>query len=111
MNICYSFIFTDDLAAVLGGNMGHKYTSPFLDLAQKLKMFFVNLEYYAILSVQPVNLEKTEALWSARAMVLPNFSIYLGETKIKWIKEYKYLGYWQGPRKWGGVGGVHPPNN
>jgi hypothetical protein len=62
LNICSSFMFADDLAAVLAGNIGDKYTSQCLDLERKLKIFLDNLEHYAVLSVQPVNLSKTKAL-------------------------------------------------
>jgi len=77
LNICSSFMFADDLAAVVTGNIGDKYSSQCLDLQHKLKIFFDNLEYYAILSIQPVNLTKTEAMWSACTIGPPKFDLSL----------------------------------
>ena len=94
LNICSSFMFADDLAAVVTSNIGGKFRNQCLDLERKLKIFIDNLEYYAILTVQPVNFSKTEALWSARAIGPPKFEISLTDIKIKWINEFKYLGYW-----------------
>ena len=94
LNICSSFMFADDLAAVIAGNIGSKFRNQCLDLERKLKIFFDNLEYYTILTVQPVNFSKTEALWSARAIGPPKFESSLANIKIKWIDEFKYLGYW-----------------
>ena len=58
-------MFADDLAAAIAGNIGSKFRNQCLELERKLKVFIDNLEYYAILTVQPVNFSKTEALWSA----------------------------------------------
>ena len=55
-------MLTDDLAAVIVGNIGSKFRNQCLDLERKLKIFIDNLEYYAILTVQLVNFSKTEAL-------------------------------------------------
>ena len=98
LNICSSFMFADDLAAVIAGSIGNKYSSQCLDLERKLRIFFDNLESYAILSVQPVNLSKTVALWSARAIGPPKFDISLSGNKIIWVNEFKYLGYWITPK-------------
>ncbi len=71
--------FADDLACVIGGRMGVKYSSQCLDLERKLKKLFDYLKYYAVLSVQPINYNKTELLWSARAVGNPTFDISLGK--------------------------------
>lgn len=61
-----SFLFADDVAATIAGQMGLKYTTQCIDLERRLAKFFADLEYYSILAVQPIN----------------------------WTKKYKYLGYW-----------------
>jgi len=81
-------MLADDLAAVLAGNIGDKYTSQCLDFEHKLKVFFDYLEYHDALFFQPVNRIKTEAIWSARAIGPPKFDISLADTKIKWVNEY-----------------------
>jgi len=91
-------MFADDLAAAIARNIGDKYSFQCLDLERKLKLFFDYLEYYAILSIQPINLTKTEGMWSARAIGPPKFDISLADTKIKRVSEYKYLGYWVIPK-------------
>jgi hypothetical protein len=85
--------FADDLACVLGGRLGVKYSLQCLDLERKLKKFFEYLEYYSILSLQPINYDKTEALWTARAIGNPKFDIHMGDHKIAWVKDFRYLGY------------------
>ena len=57
-----SHFFADDLAALLAGNIGTKYTSQCLDLEKKLTEFFDRLEYDAALTQQPINLQKAEAI-------------------------------------------------
>ena len=81
-------MFADDLATVVAGNIGSKFTKQCLDLERKRKIFIDNLEYYAILSVQRVNFGKTEAVWSARAIGPPKFEIALTDIKIKWVDEF-----------------------
>ena len=54
LNICSSFMFVDDLAAVIADNIRSKFRNQCLDLERKLKIFIDNLEYYAILTVQSV---------------------------------------------------------
>lgn len=98
LNSASSFMFADDLAAVVGGRIGDKYSQQCLDLECRLKSFTDALEFYATLSVQPINYEKTECLWSARAIGNPKFEIVIGENKVKWTKEFKYLGYWITPK-------------
>jgi hypothetical protein len=55
--------------------------------------FFEHLEYYSIVSLQPINYDKTEALWTARAIGNPKFDIHMGEHKIGGVKNVRYLGY------------------
>jgi hypothetical protein len=85
--------FADDLACVLSGMMGVKYTQQCLDLEEKLKKVFDYLEFYSVLSVQPINYEKTELMWTARAIGKPRFDIFMGEHKISWVNNFRYLGY------------------
>jgi hypothetical protein len=85
--------FADDLACVIGGRLGVSYTSQCIDLEIKLKKLLDYLEFYSILSVQPINYEKTELLWSARAIGKPRFEISMGDRKISWVNDFKYLGY------------------
>jgi len=47
--------FADDLACVIGGRIGAKYSLQCLDLERTLNKLFHYLEYYTILAVQPVN--------------------------------------------------------
>jgi len=98
---CSSFYFADDLAASLSGHIGIKYTQQCLDLERRVKVFLDNLEYYSLLSLQPINYEKTEALWSARAWGIhegPKFSLTCGNFPLKWCTLFKYLGYWFSPK-------------
>ncbi|CAF1002952.1 unnamed protein product [Didymodactylos carnosus] len=83
----------DDLAAILAGSIGMEYTSQCLDLEHKLQLFFDRLEYYCCLAVQPINYDKTQALFSARAIGYPNIELKCGENDILWTKVVKYLGY------------------
>ena len=94
---CTSFYFADDLAATMAGHICAKYLDQCLDLERRLQFFFENLEYYSLLSVQPINYDKTEALWSARAWGMhegPKFNLKCGGHPIKWCTSFKYLGYW-----------------
>jgi hypothetical protein len=58
-----------------------------------------HLEYYScLLTDQPININKTEALFTARAAIgNPKFDIFVLipvlKQKINWVSEYKYLGY------------------
>ena len=90
---CLSHFFADDLAAVIAGSIGMKFSSQCLDLERKLQLFFENLEYYSNLTIQPINYSKTEAVWSARAIGSPQIEISSDNHKIQWVKEFKYLGY------------------
>ncbi|CAF2054146.1 unnamed protein product, partial [Rotaria magnacalcarata] len=91
-----SFLFADDVAATMAGQMGIKYTDQCIDLEKRLASFFDNLEYYSVLPVQPINYKKTHAMWSARAVSYPNPMPILkcGEHIISWTNQFKYLGYW-----------------
>ena len=91
-----SFFFADDLAAVMAGRIGIRYTEQCVDLERRLHKFFEQLEFYSILAVQPINYSKTQAMFSARAICYPNPMPQLrcGEHEIEWISSFKYLGYW-----------------
>ncbi|CAF1480874.1 unnamed protein product, partial [Adineta steineri] len=93
-----SHLFADDLAAVVAGQIGLKFSIQCIDIEKRLKLFCDQLEYYCILTLQPINYTKTEALWSTRAPFSPQFDIILGGHTIKWTKEFKYLGYYITPR-------------
>ena len=93
---CTNHFFADDVAAVLSGQLGVRYTDQCIDLEKRIKSFLDSLDYYSCLADQPLNRTKTKAMFSARAIGSPNFSIAFatGDVKcISWIKEYKYLGY------------------
>jgi hypothetical protein len=97
-----SHLFADDLAAIVSSQIGIKFTLQCLDLEKRLKFFFEQLEYYCLLTVQPINYNKTEGLWSTRAPHSAPFDIEIGGNKINWTKEFKYLGYFITPRLgWG----------
>jgi hypothetical protein len=95
---CISHFFADDLAAILAGSIGMKFNAQCLELERKLQLFMENIEYYSSLTSQPINLSKTEDLWSARAVGPPKFEIAAGDSKKRWVKEFKYLGYWFTPK-------------
>jgi hypothetical protein len=93
---CVSHFYADDLAAIVAGQIGIKYTAQCIDLEKRTKVFLDHLEYYSCLSDQPININKTEAVYSARAVGLPKFDIHFihgKKEKISWVPEYKYLGY------------------
>ena len=92
--------FADDLAASMAGRIGIRFTEQCIDVERRLRSFFVNLEAYAVLSVQPINYDKTKALWSARAISPPNPmpKLTCGGHSIEWTREYKYLGYLISPK-------------
>ncbi|CAF4438722.1 unnamed protein product, partial [Rotaria magnacalcarata] len=98
LGFCMSHFFADDLAAVLAGSIGMKFSSQCLDLERKLQLFFENLEFYSILTSQPINYAKTEGIWFARAIGPPKIDISAGENKIRWTNNLKYLGYWITPK-------------
>ncbi|CAF4025281.1 unnamed protein product [Adineta steineri] len=86
----------DDVAAILAGQMGVRFTDQCLYLEKRVKSFLDRLEFYSCLSDQPLNRSKTDALFSAPAIGLPKFTISFDSDcgdEIKWKKEYKYLGY------------------
>ncbi|CAM4809265.1 unnamed protein product [Rotaria magnacalcarata] len=91
-----SFFFADDLAAVLAGQIGIRFTDQCMDLERRLQSFLDQIEFDSILSVQPINYAKTQAMFLARAIVYPNPmpQVHCGDHKIEWISSFKYLGYW-----------------
>ncbi len=54
--------FADDLACIVGGMIGVKYSRQCLYLEEKLKKLFDYFDFYSILAVQPINYQKTELL-------------------------------------------------
>ena len=73
--------------------MGVKYSLQCLDLQRKLQRLIEYLDYYATLSVQPIKIDKTELLWSARSFGKPTFDVSLGGHPLAWVTNFKYLGY------------------
>ncbi|CAF3062969.1 unnamed protein product [Rotaria sp. Silwood2] len=101
-----SFFFADDLAAVLAGQIGIRFKDQCLDLERRLHTLFEQLEFYAILAVQPINYSKTQAMFSARAVSYPNPlpQVHCGDHKVEWITSFKYLGYWLSTKLgWGNI--------
>lgn len=90
-----SYFFADDVAAVVAGQIGKSFTNQCLDLEQRLNKMLVQLEYYSILSVQPINYSKTQAMFSARAInyLNPMPTLQCGNASISWVYSFKYLGY------------------
>jgi hypothetical protein len=88
-----SHFFADDLAAIIAGNIGSKYSTQCLDLERKTKIVFDQLEVYCTLAEQPVNYDKTVALCSTRAIGGPEFVIDHKDRSINWSKGFLYLGY------------------
>lgn len=89
-------LFADDLVGVISGQIGLTYTEQCLDLEKRCKDFLDHLEYYSLLSDQPINLDKSVAMFSARAVGNPNFDIHFNnssQSKIRWVPDFKYLGY------------------
>ncbi|CAF1536739.1 unnamed protein product, partial [Didymodactylos carnosus] len=91
-----SFLFAADLAAVLAGQIGIKFTQRYMELEKRLHIFFEQLEFYVVLTVQPINCIKTKGMFSARAINYPNPmpDIRCEKNEIEWVKVFKYLGYW-----------------
>jgi hypothetical protein len=91
-----SFFFADDLAAVLAGRIGVKFTEQCIDLERRLQIFLEQLEFYSILAVQPINYLKTQVMFSPRAVRYPDPLPHLccGNQTIEWVNSFKYLGYW-----------------
>ena len=83
IGMCTSFYFADDLAAVVAGRIGVKFTHQCLDLERRLEKFFSNLEYYSLLTLQPINYRKTEAMWTSQAITHPEIEIKCGNENIR----------------------------
>ena len=89
-------LFADDLVGVISGQIGLKFSDQCLDLEKRCKNFLDHLEYYSLLSDQPINLDKSVAMFSARAIGNPKFNIYFNDSPhsmIKWVSDFRYLGY------------------
>ena len=80
---CLSFFFADDLATIVAGSMGMKFTSQCLDLEKKLQLFFKNLEYYSNLTIQPINYSKTEVVCSAGVVKSSKIEISSNDNRIQ----------------------------
>lgn len=91
-------LFADDLATIISSEIALKFTNQCLDLEKRLKFLFNELEYYCLLSIQPINYSKTEALWSILTPKAAPFDIVMHDNPIRWTKEFKYLGYHISPR-------------
>jgi hypothetical protein len=101
-----SFFFADDVAVVVAGQMGISFTNQCIDLERRLNTLLEHLEFYSILSVQPINYTKSQAMFSARAVNYPNPMPILqcGNFKLEWVSSFKYLGYWLTTKLgWGNV--------
>ena len=94
--LAMSFFFADDLAAVMAGQIGIRYTEQCLDVERRLQKFLEQLEGYSILAVQPINYCKTQVMFSARAILYPDPlpQLRCGEKILEWTASFKYLGYW-----------------
>lgn len=105
LSSCTSHFFADDVAAILAGNLGARYTDQCLELEKRIKSFLIDLEFYSQLADQPLNYSKTEAMFSARAIGHPPFDINFegsNQVKLSWKSDYKYLGYIISPKiGWG----------
>jgi hypothetical protein len=101
-----SFFFADDLAAVIAAQILIRFGDQFIDLERRLHFFLECPEFYAILSVQPINYVKTNAMFSARAISYPNPMSVLkfGNEFIEWVALFKYLGCWISTKlDWGNI--------
>lgn len=83
---CSSHFFADDLAAVISGRTGEKYTTQCLDLEFRITKLFDQLEFYCLLSQQPINYSKTKALCSARAIGASPFEVVREGRKLIWTR-------------------------
>lgn len=98
ISCCSSHFFADDLAAIIGGHLGAKYSLQCIEVEKRVNVFLGQLEWYCLLAGQPVNYNKTEALWSARAIGSPKFHINHNNNSVNWSTSFKYLGYWITPK-------------
>ena len=101
-----SFFFVDDLAAVLSGQIGLRFSDQCIDLERRLQVFLDQLEFYSILAVHPINYMKTKAMFLVRAVKYPNPlpQVRCGNHVIEWISSFKYLGYWLTTKlEWGNI--------
>lgn len=90
-----SHMFADEIAVILAGQLGLRYSEQCLDLAKRVNKFLDYLEYYSVLADQPLDYLKTEAMFSSRATGHPKFDLVFPNQNsiVKWQKNYKYLGY------------------
>ncbi|CAF1394723.1 unnamed protein product [Adineta steineri] len=71
---CISHFLANGLAGIVVGQLGIKYSSQSLDFEKRLKVFLNHLEYYSCLTDQPINTNKTEALFNASVIRSPKFN-------------------------------------
>jgi len=57
-----SFLFADDVAATIAGQMAIQYSKQCMDLEKRLATFFDDLEYYSALAFQPIKYNNTQAM-------------------------------------------------
>jgi len=90
-----SHCFADDVAYIISGQIGLRYSDQCLDLEKRIKSLLDLLEVYSVLTDQPLNYEKTEAMFSSRAIGAPKIDIkFSGHSQnISWKSDFKYLGY------------------
>jgi hypothetical protein len=82
-----SLFFADDLAVVIAGQIGIRFTDQCIDLERKRHSFFEQLELYSLLTVQPINYSKTQAMFSARVINNPNPmpALRCEDQTIEWV--------------------------
>ena len=93
---CSSHIFADDVAVILSGNIGTRYAEQCLELERQTKKLIDQLEVYSLLTDQPLNYSKTEAMFSTRAIGLPKFNVKFSGgvgNNLNWAADFLYLGY------------------
>ncbi|CAF1487336.1 unnamed protein product, partial [Didymodactylos carnosus] len=64
-----SFLFADDLAAVLAGQIGIKFAQQCIDLEKRLHIFFEQLEFYAVLTVQKACFQHVQLITRTQCLI------------------------------------------
>ena len=70
-----SHMFADDMATIVSGQIGIRFTDQCIDLEKRLSKILDQLEFYSVLADQPLNFLKTEAIFSCRAITKPKFNL------------------------------------
>ena len=68
-------MFADDIAVILTGQLGLRYSEQCIDLEKRVTKFLESIEYCSVLADQPLNYSKTEAMFSSRAIGNPKFNL------------------------------------